>query len=130
MAKCSATRADGSPCKGDAIAPAAYCWAHDPAHAAARQRNATRGGKAGGKGRPATEIHTIKGELRTLIDQVKAGEIERGTAITINLLLNTLLRSVELERKQKEQDEYDVRIAALEAIVAQGRHSNEYRRPY
>ena len=119
MPKCSATRADGSPCKGDAIPPSAYCWAHDPAHAAARQRHATRGGKAGGKGRPATEIHTIKAELRTLIDGVKAGTLERSDAITINLLLNTLLRVVEVDRKLKEQDELTARIAALEATTLQ-----------
>src|SRR4051812_42614653 len=88
MAKCSATRADGRPCQGDAIAPAVYCWAHDPAHSAARQRNATRGGKAGGKGRPTTEIHTIKAELRALIDRVQAGSMERGDAITINMIWN------------------------------------------
>lgn len=120
MAKCSATRADNRPCQGDAIPPSAYCWAHDPAHSAARQRNARQGGKAGGKGRPATEIHTIKDELRGLIEQVKSNEIPRADAITINLLLNTLLRTIELDRKLKETEELEARLAALEALQPQG----------
>lgn len=120
MAQCEAIKRDGVRCKVQAQPGATVCWGHDPARAETRRAIARKGGKAGGQGRPATEIHTIKDELRTLIEQVKASEIGRADAITINLLLNTLLRSVELERKQKEQDEYEVRIAALEAMVAQG----------
>jgi hypothetical protein len=40
--------------------------------------------------------------------------VERSNAAVVNQILNTRLRAIELERKIREQDELEERLAALE----------------
>lgn len=115
MANCEHIKLDGSRCKGRAIPPARYCWAHDPARADERQQAGHKGGVTAGRGRPLREIGGIKALLDELVKGVQAGTVEIAAAYCINALLSTKLRAVELERKLKEQEELEARIAALEA---------------
>ena len=48
---------------------------------------------------------------------VLTGEVERGTAIAANQLVNTTLRALELERRWKETLELDGRLGALEEVL-------------
>jgi hypothetical protein len=52
---------------------------------------------------------------------VLAGEIETARAAVANQLINTRLRTIELERKIKETDELEARIGALEQTQEGGR---------
>ncbi len=118
MARCPAIKANGERCKGDAIPGAGWCFSHDPDRAEERRRNASRGGKLGGRGRGSGELAEIKTLLTNLTDRVLGGEgveaLETGRAAVANQLVNTRLRAVELERKIRESDELEARIEELE----------------
>src|ERR687886_75493 len=98
-----------------------WCFNHHPDHSEERQRNASKGGKRGGRGRPARlgaeGLRDIKDLLKSLTDDVLSGDVERATAIAANQLLNTSLRAIELERKWKEIEQLESRLEALEGVL-------------
>jgi hypothetical protein len=51
---------------------------------------------------------------------VQAGTLDAGKAYAINALINTRLRTIELERKICETAELEARLEALEAAQAPG----------
>lgn len=122
MARCPAIKPNGERCKGDAIPGAEWCYSHDPARAEERRRNASRGGRAGGRGRGNGELAEIKTLLSELTDRVLGREetepLRIGAATAANQLINTRLRAVELERKVREQEELIERIEELERAAA------------
>src|SRR5215217_2512792 len=109
MAQCAAIKANGERCKGVAIDSSEWCYQHSPAHAQERRRNASRGGKRGGRGRPspAGELEEVKAPLRELTEDVLSGKRDKSIATVANLLLNTRLRAEELEG----------RLEALEGVL-------------
>ncbi len=110
MNVCRATKRDGSPCTLPATGQQGLCWAHDLANAQKRRRTASRGGR----GKASRELTGVKAQLQDLTTDVLSGELETGRAAVANQLLNTRLRAVELERKIKETEDFEVRLAALE----------------
>jgi septal ring factor EnvC (AmiA/AmiB activator) len=108
--RCTAVKRNGERCTLPANGQQGLCWAHDPANAEKRRRGASRGGRA----KASRELPTIKGQLEDLTEQVLAGELETARAAVANQLINTRLRSIELERKIKETDELEARLEALE----------------
>jgi hypothetical protein len=118
MAICAAIKADGTKCEARAMKGSQWCFNHSPHYSEERRRNASKGGRAGGRGRPARSgaegVQDIKNLLKSLTDDVLSGEVERATAIAANQLLNTTLRAIELERKWKELGEIEERLSALE----------------
>ena len=70
MSKCSAIKANGQRCGGRAIDGSQWCWNHDPAYAEARQRNASKGGKRGGRGRPSAELARLQERFEELAEKV------------------------------------------------------------
>jgi hypothetical protein len=119
MDKCAATKPNGERCGARAIGGSACCWNHAPEYAAARKRNAAKGGKTAGRGRPQTETAAIKTLLEGLTNRVLEGEVETGRAAVANQLINTRLRTIELERKIKETEELEARLEELEASLEQ-----------
>ena len=119
MAQCSAIKANGERCKGVAMEPSDWCYQHSSQHAQQRRRNASKGGKRGGRGRPspAGELEEVKSLLRELTEDVLSGKRDKSIATVPNLLLNTRLRAVELERKWKEIQELEGRLEALESVL-------------
>lgn len=128
MAKCHGKKASGEPCRGDAMPGLAYCWAHDPKNADARRRNATRGGKSGGRGRVNADLTEIKEQLKAMLDDVLSGRILPGIASVANQVENTRLRAVEVERKLREQDELEARLEALEERYQEQGQQPQYNR--
>jgi len=59
----------------------------------------------------------VKALLRELTEDVLSGERDKSIATVANLLLNTRLRAVELERKWKEVQELEGRLEALEDVL-------------
>jgi hypothetical protein len=88
---------------------------HHPDHVEERRRYGSKGGKRGGRGRPAVEISAIKALLSDLTDQVLEGSLPTSAVAVANQLLNTHLRAIEVERRIKETEELESRIEALEA---------------
>jgi len=117
MAECSAKTANGQPCKRIAMPPSQYCYAHNPERAAARRRNASKGGKTGGRGRPGADLGEIKDQLKAMLGGVLSGRILPGVAAVATQIQNSRLRAVEVERRLKETQELMERIEALEAAA-------------
>jgi hypothetical protein len=87
-----------------------YCHHHDPARSGERSRAASRAGRS----KPMRDVAGIKAQLQDLADKILAGELERGAAAVAGQLLNIKLRAIEVERKIKETEELEERLAALE----------------
>ena len=107
---CSAVKRNGEPCTLPANGQHGLCWAHDPKNAERRRRGASRGGKA----KANREIPTIKAELSDLTERVLSGDLVTARAAVANQLINTRLRAIEQERKNKETEDLEARIEALE----------------
>jgi len=114
MALCAGIRADGGRCGAQAIRGAEFCVNHHPDYEDARARRNSKGGKKGGRGRPAVEMRDIKALLEDLTDRVLEGELPTSVVAVANQVINTRLRAIEVERKIKETDELEARIEALE----------------
>jgi hypothetical protein len=115
MSICKARKRDGDPCTLPANGPQGLCWAHDPKNAERRRKGASRGGKA----KANRELPTIKALLEDLAERVLSGELETGRAAVANQLISTRLRAIEQERKNKEAEDLEARIEALETKLGQ-----------
>ena len=116
---CSSTTKYGRPCSLPPQPGKDVCWAHDPANAEQRIRNSRAGGMATHS--PATlEIHELKEELRGLAADVKKGKVSPGVGTVLNQLLNTVLRAIAEDRKVRETEELEERVARLEEKGGQG----------
>jgi hypothetical protein len=123
LSRCTAIKPNGERCKGGAIQGSEWCWNHNPAHAGEHRRHGSRGGKRGGRGRPASELQEVKSLLATLTARVLREEgtepLETGPAVVANQLINTRLRAIDLERKLKETEQLETRLEALEEALEQ-----------
>lgn len=125
MAQCGFIKLGGVRCKATAMKGYDHCYGHRPDLAEERQRNASKGGRSGGRGRG--EIADIKTLLSGLTRQVLAGEQQTGRAAVAAQLINTTLRALELERKIKETEELEARIEQLER-AAEGQNGARWAR--
>jgi hypothetical protein len=126
MAKCTAITRGGTRCKGNAIDSSGYCYSHHPDHVNDRRRAARKGGKSGGRGRGRGEIPELKRRLEDLAADVLSGEVERGVAAVVNQIYNTLIRTVEQERKLRELEELAGRLEELEQTIEQRKDGNRW----
>ncbi len=109
MPRCAGFKRDGSQCTQTVEPPQRYCWWHDPANADKRRSAASRGGKA----KAGQEVRDLKAEIRQLIADVKAGEVDRSDAAVMVQAYRALKDYVELERRVREVDELAAEIAEL-----------------
>jgi tRNA nucleotidyltransferase (CCA-adding enzyme) len=116
MAVCAGTKRDRSRCTATVEPPQTYCWWHDPDNADERRRAASKAGRS----RPNRELVSVKAQLQDLTRDVLAGDLERSRAAVANQLINTRLRAIEQERKNRESDELEARIEALELTQKKG----------
>lgn len=100
MSLCAYIKAGGGRCEASAMRGYEHCYGHRPDLAEERRRNAQRGGRAGGRGRPQSETDRYKGEIRTLIDRVLKGEVPSSSAAVIFQGYNTIMRICEVERRR------------------------------
>ena len=110
MALCTFIKGNGERCQATATGSNGLCWSHDPANAEKRRRIASKAGSA----KPGREIGNLKQEVKDLIANVKAGEQDRADATVMLQGYRVLKDFVELERKIREVDELEERIAELE----------------
>ena len=71
----------------------------------------------GGRSKANAEIAEHKAQLKRLAADVLSGKVERGVAAVVNQLINSQARLLELERKQKETEELEARLEALEVVL-------------
>jgi hypothetical protein len=125
--RCATITKGGSHCKLPAT-HGPYCRQHAPEFADERRRDARRGGRIAGRGRPLTELREVKHRLLQLAEQVLDGDLDRANVVAAGQLYNTALRALEVERRWREQDELLERIEALEAAEASERQGTSWRR--
>jgi len=124
MPVCAGTKRDGSQCTASVEPPQRYCWWHDPDNAEERRRAASKAGKS----RPSRELPAIKTQLRDLTEQVLAGDLETGRAAVANQLINTRLRAIEQERKNRETEDLEARIEAMERTQERAKGARRWQR--
>ena len=111
--RCQASKRDGTPCTLPARSDNGMCWAHDPAHAEQRRKAASKAGKT----KPSAELHQIKRQLRNIADEVLEGKITTAKGSVAAQVLGVYLRAVEQERKQRELEELEARLEAVEGVL-------------
>jgi hypothetical protein len=126
MAKCSGITQAGTACKGIPIDNSQWCYVHHPEHTEKRKRLGSKGGKRGGRGRPMAELHSIRGRIETLVEDVLEGRVDRGDAAVVGQLYNTLIRAVSVELKVKEVTELEERLEELEASLERQNRGRGY----
>jgi hypothetical protein len=110
MARCAANKPDGSPCERIVSASQKYCFAHDPANAERRSRSASKAARS----KPNRELASLKSQLRTVADGVLSGAVEPKHGAVAVQALSALTRAIEQERKIRELEEIEERVAELE----------------
>ena len=125
MSVCAAIKPDGARCKARAMKGSQWCFNHHPDYSQERQRNASKGGRRGGRGRPVSELSRLQARFEELAEQVLSGEVERGVGAVAAQLLNGARACVATRLKAIEQEEVLERLEELEQIVER---QNEYRR--
>ena len=117
MARCAGITAAGGRCKGQAISNREFCFSHDPDHAEARKLRASKGGRRGGRGRPQAELSDIKDRLRTMVEDVRNGAMDRADAAVCGQLYNTLIRAVSVELKVREIEDLARQVEELSELL-------------
>jgi hypothetical protein len=92
-----------------------WCYNHDPATEAQRKRDAAKGGRTGGRGRPssASEVVELRQKLRQLAEDTLNGRIEVNVAAVVNQIYNTQLRALEQQRRNLETEELAEQVVEL-----------------
>ena len=108
--RCQGIKRDGGRCTASVAPGVQWCFNHDPERAADRKRNASRAGKSSG----GRDIRDLKRRISEVVDAVLEGSQDRGRAAVAIQGFNALRGVLELERKDKEQEEILERIEALE----------------
>jgi hypothetical protein len=116
MAVCAGIKRSGGCCTLSVEPGKSYCHHHDPDRSEERKKAASRAGKS----KPSREIRDLKKQLEDLAADVRAGRVERGTAVVVNQILNTRARLIELERRVEEAEREPDRIAeqAYEVLLS------------
>jgi hypothetical protein len=113
--RCEALKGDGTRCQARAMEGSTWCYGHDPSRAEERKRNATRGGRAGGRGRGSLlDTDQAKRHVKSLVGRLISGDVPRDVAVGAFMGINCLMRVLEQERRLVEQHELTERIEALE----------------
>ena len=109
MDRCRATKANGEPCTLSAKGPHGYCWAHAPENAERRRRAASKAARSKGN----REVASLKEEIKALIADVRAGELDRNEAAVMIQGYRALKDFIALERQVRETDQLAAEIEEL-----------------
>ncbi len=123
MGSCSGITEAGGRCRAIAISGSDYCHSHHPDRADARRRAARKGGQRGGRGRPASEVSELKGQLSDLYAAVLDGTTEPKVGAVAAQIANVRARLVDTELRVKEQDELVGRLEELEEQITAEKNS-------
>jgi hypothetical protein len=114
MPRCAGFKANGEQCSHIVAVPQQYCYAHSPEHKEQRRAAASKAAKS----RSGSELCQVRSMLRRLADDVLDGSVDRADGSVAAQILGVYLRAVELERKVKESEEFEARLAALEELAS------------
>jgi hypothetical protein len=83
----------------------------------ARRRNARRGGKQGGKGRPnpgTADLQRLQARFEDLAEEVLASTVDRADAAVATQCLNGARSCISASAKLRELEDIEARLSALE----------------
>jgi hypothetical protein len=109
MSACAGITRDGRRCTLPADASSGMCWLHDPARADERHRHASRAARSKGN----REVAALKEEIKAVITDVKAGDLDRNDAAVMIQGYRALKDFIALERQIRETDELAAEIEEL-----------------
>jgi hypothetical protein len=109
MGQCAGIKRDSGRCTLPADASSGLCWLHDPARAGERHRHASRAARSKGN----KEVAALKEEIKTLIADVRSGELDRNNAAVMIQGYRALKDFIELERRVRETDDLAAEIEDL-----------------
>jgi hypothetical protein len=109
MGICRATKANGEPCTLPANGSQGLCWAHAPENAEKRRRAASKAARSKGN----REVVALKEEIKSVIADVKAGDLDRNDAAIMIQGYRALKDFIALERQVRETDELAAEIEEL-----------------
>jgi hypothetical protein len=117
LVKCSGITQVGTACKGIPIDGSQWCYVHHPDHVEERRRHGARGGKRAGRGRPITELSSLRDENADIRRRLLEGELLPNVAAVAVQSINTDIRAVGAALKAREQEELTERLASLEEAL-------------
>jgi hypothetical protein len=100
VSTCAGIKRDGGRCTLPVQGPSGLCWLHDPARAGERHRHASKAARSKGN----REVADLKAEIKDVIRDVKAGELDRNAAAVMIQGYRALKDFIALERQVKETD--------------------------
>ena len=109
MSTCAGITRQGQRCTLSAQGSSGMCWLHDPARAEQRHRHASKAARSKGN----REVASLKDEIKTVIADVRAGELDRNDAAVMIQGYRALKDFIALERQVKETDELATEIEEL-----------------
>jgi hypothetical protein len=109
MTICAGITQAGRRCTLPAGGSSGMCWLHDPARAVQRHRHASKAARSKGN----REVADLKGEIKTVIADVRAGDLDRNDAAVIIQGYRALKDFIALERQVKETTELAAEIEEL-----------------
>ena len=126
MSICSGIRADGGRCQAQAMRNSEWCINHHPDYEQERRRRASKGGKRGGRGRPITELASLRDENADIRRRLLEGELLPNVAAVAVQSINTDIRAVGATLKAREQEELVERLEDLEAATDQAKGGRQW----
>jgi hypothetical protein len=109
MSTCAGITQAGCRCTLPADTSSGMCWLHDPARADQRHRHASKAARSKGN----KEVADLKEEIKSVIADVKAGDLDRNDAGVMIQGYRALKDFIALERQIRETDELAAEIEAL-----------------
>jgi hypothetical protein len=113
--QCAGITREGRRCTHPVNAPQEeFCHLHDPRRADVRRKAASRAGKAKP---PTREVRDLKAEVRDVIESIRSGDLDRNDGAVMLQGYRTLKDFIELERRIRESEGFEERLALLEAAL-------------
>lgn len=109
MNTCAGITQAGRRCTLPAGGSSGMCWLHDPTRADQRHRHASKAARSKGN----KEVADLKEEIKTVIADVRAGDLDRNDAAIMIQGYRALKDFIALERQVKETDELGAEIEEL-----------------
>jgi len=109
MSTCAGITREGRRCTLSAQTSSGMCWLHDPARADQRQRYASKAARSKGN----KEVADLKEEIKNVIKDVKAGDLDRNDAGVMIQGYRALKDFIALERQVRETDELAAELEEL-----------------
>jgi hypothetical protein len=118
--QCAGITREGRRCTVSVRGAQEFCHLHDPARSEERRRQASRAGRARGN----REVADLKEEIKSVISDVRGGDLDRNDAAVMIQGYRALKDFIALERQIRETDELAAEIEEMREIL-RARRSQE-----